>query len=163
MDNELNGGGSNSQSLKDEDDHDIAMVQVQPVILTVNPEICDKRGSAKVEILFSLAAPFTHIWRYNNGNIFHQHTTFDSNYIIPELVSGKYMVTVTDAFNKTSIFEVVVPLLSELDGNPACSILCPAYLVVPDGEMTGHFQAQNEIDIQGYVKKSETAVFNICK
>jgi len=40
---------------------------------------------------------------------------------------------------------------------------CPINLVIPDGEISGHFQAQQEIDIQGYVKKSKTAVFDICQ
>ena len=39
---------------------------------------------------------------------------------------------------------------------------CPTYLVIPDEAISGYFHAQQEIDIRGYVKKSETAVFDIC-
>jgi len=42
------------------------------------------------------------------------------------------------------------------------SLPCPTFLVIPDGEINGYFQAQQEIDVRGYVKKSNVAVFDIC-
>ena len=39
---------------------------------------------------------------------------------------------------------------------------CPAYLVTPEEEIDGYFQAQQEIDIRGCIEKTKTAVFDIC-
>jgi len=42
-------------------------------------------------------------------------------------------------------------------------IPCPAYLIIPDEEISGHFKAQQEIEIRGCVNKTKTALFDICK
>jgi len=165
VDNDLKGGGPNALQNQDEDDHDIALIQVQPVALTVNPELCGSAdaGSALVEIIFSEASPFTYEWKDANGSVIHQGSTNDTIYQISNLTSGLYTVTITDAFNKKSTFEVVVPSLSELDGNDNCNNPCPEYLVVPEGEMYGNFKAREIIEIKGEVKKSQTALFDICE
>ncbi len=43
------------------------------------------------------------------------------------------------------------------------ALSCPEYLVLPSEEISGYHQAQQAIEIQGSVKQSKTATFNICK
>jgi len=163
VDNDLNGGGLNSIHHKDEDDHDIALIQIQPVMLTVNPELCGTQGSAEVEILFSGVPPFKYKWIDANDNIVRDISTDFTTLSISDLSSGCYTVTVSDKLNQTSTFEVVVPSLSELGGNDNCDNTCPEYLLVPEGEMYGNFKAREIIEIKGEVKKTKTAVFDICQ
>jgi len=168
VDNEINGGGPNAN--QDEDDHDIALLQIQPpvvennlpAIITVNSELCNTGGSIKIEILSTIAPPYTHKW-FVDDHMFFEGTIANSTLLIDDIYSGIYNITITDALNRISTFEVMVPLLSELDGNFTCNNLCPAYLVVPNGEIFGHFRARNEIEIQGYIKQSKTALFDICR
>jgi len=164
-DDEINGGGPNAIQHKDEDDHDIAILQVNslPVTLTINPELCDTLGAVQVEIASNGTAPFNIRLKKANGSIVH-NTSNSPNPLnqISELNSGIYTLIISDAMNKRSIFKIQIPFLSELDGNDNCDNPCPAYLVVPEGEMYGNFKAKEIIEIKGEVRKTKTALFDIC-
>lgn len=167
IDNEINGKGPNANQPEDEDDHDIAILQLNSLLANINivPELCDRTvsGSIQLEILYDATPPFNYIWEDANGSIIHQNTTNNFFNAIYNQTSEKYYVTVTDQLNRKSIFKLVVPSLSNLNGNVYCENPCPKYLITPNDELRGTFQAQQLIEITGQVNKSNTAIFNICQ
>jgi len=146
-DNEVNESGPGAIDNQDEDDHDIAILQVNnlPAIITINPELCNTLGSVQVEIASNGTPPFNFRLKDANGSII--SNTSNSS----------------DAMNNRSIFKIQIPLLADLDGNDNCDNPCPEYLVVPEGEMYGNFKAKEIIEIKGEAKKTKTAVFDICQ
>jgi len=165
IDDEINGSGLNAIQNNDEDDHDIAILQVNslPAVLTINPEFCDALGSAQVEITSNMEPPFTYKWWDANGNLIDENTSLSTVYQLSALASRIYTVIVSNTLNQTSTFKFQIPFLAESGGNLNCDSPCPEYLVVPEGEIYGDFKAEQVIEIQGYVNKSKTALFDICE
>ncbi len=167
IDDNINGKGPNSIQPDDEDDHDIAILQVNSLLaeLSIVPELCNRSasGSMQVVILTDGTPPFNFVWENANGLFIDESTSYNLINAIYNQPSGEYVVTITDQLNRKSIFEVTVPLLSNINGNVDCDNPCPSYLVTSNGAISGQYQAKEIIDIKGSVEKSATAVFDICQ
>ncbi len=152
-----------------EDDFGIVNFSVEQVdnlaymMIDMKPENCNALGSATIQILSGGMPPFTHKWVNIAGETVHNQTTNYPQHQIPNLKSGGYYVTITDAINQANTFSTIVPFIAPLEGNANCINTCPEYVIVPTGSASGNFMAEEILEIKGYVEKINNALFDICE
>lgn len=173
VDNEIYEGGPSVldpeyNQIEDEDDHDIAVITINApaknlsLSKTVYPAKCNETGAALIDVLNNGVAPYTHKWFNELGDLVYFETNSNSNHFVSSLPVGIYNVIVHDAFNKISEFTISIPFLAKNNGNVNCDDSCPAYLTTTEQTLHGTFQAQQVVEIKGFVDGSQDALFRIC-
>jgi len=164
VDNEINQEGPAVN--QDEDDHDFALISINeslPLQAKVTPQSCNSLGVTEVKLSGNGMAPYFHNWEDQFGNVVHTGITNNLIQIVGGLQSGIYNVTVNDALDRTNSFEIIIPFLAENGGNINCSNTCPNYLSTPSSTFHGIFQAQQVVEINGFVSGLQDAEFRICE
>jgi len=140
-----------------------------PLIISIIYESCPEYGSAIVKIIDTKSAPYTHIWRDAEETIVYEYTGYEQEVEVPNLEAGLYQVTVSDTDGNCAAFEAKILLLADRYGNNLCSNRCrdcsnqcPDYLVTPNENLQGTYNAKFELEVKGYVSSSKNASFNIC-
>jgi len=172
IDNVIDQRGPFKQQSEDEDDHDIASITIPAMEVseslslstTIIPSLCfSNSGATEVEILVNGTPPYTHKWLNLSGNIVHLETNNNTVHEITGLQPGTYFAILSDVAGEISAFVVNIPLLASSAGNLNCSNSCPEYLTTPNNLIYGVFQAEESIEINGFVNGSQDAEFRICK
>lgn len=167
IDNEINQGGPNAN--EDEDDHDIASITVTGfagnllLSTTIKPATCNSLGKTEISLIEEGTPPYTHKWLGPFGSLIHLETNNNTTHTINDLLPGIYYVIVSDAADKISAFVLTVPLLASNSGNLNCTTsICPKYLETPSDSLFGIFEAEETIEINGFVNGTQNAEFRIC-
>ena len=166
VDDNINGGGPSLN--EDEDDHDIATIAIPEVIenlslLTIiTPALCNGLGATEIKILGNSTPPYTHKWLGPLGSLVHSSTNNNVTHQVTGLPAGIYYAIVTDAADKISSFVVTISALAANSGNLNCNDSCPNYLTTPDNLLFGTFQAEEIIEIKGFIDGSQNTEFRIC-
>ena len=168
VDNKTNGSGPYAIPQEDEDDHDIASIAIPEVIenlsllIIVTPALCNSLGATEIKILGNSTPPYTHKWLGPLGSLVHSSTNNNVTHQVTGLPAGIYYAIVTDTAGKISSFVVTVLALAANSGNLNCNDNCPDYLTTPDNLLFGTFQAEEIIEIKGFVDGSQNTEFRIC-
>lgn len=133
-----------------------------PLLTYIKYETCIELGSATIKIIEDKAAPYAHIWTDKNDTIVYQHVGYEKEIEAPNLKAGVYNVTVNDTGGNCTSYQVKIPLLANRDGNNFCNNRCPDYLIIPDGNLQGTYNAKVELEVKGFIGKNQNASFSIC-
>jgi len=167
-DNETDGRGPNAIPAEDEDDHDVASITIDdvienlPLLTTITPAFCNGLGTAQIEILDSSIPPYTYKLLGPNSSLVHSETTTNTVLQVTGLSPGTYYAIVSDAESKTTTLVITISELAQNDGNANCDNACPKTLVTPNDLLNGVFQAEEAIEVKGFVEGSQNAEFRIC-
>lgn len=154
---------------EDEDDHDIATINLNDIVenlsllTTVTPASCNSFGAAEINIFDNSTPPYKHKWQNDLDTIVYLGTTNSATHQVTGLQPDIYNVRVYDASGRLSVFTVEIPLLASNSGNLNCNNNCPGCLITPNSLLYGVFQAEEELEILGFVDGSKDAEFRICE
>jgi len=167
IDNIINQSGPLAN--EDEDDHDIAKISIGEFtenllfLTTATPATCNGSGAIEIEIFDNSTPPYTFKLLGPYSSLVHLETNSNPVHQITDLPPATYYAIVSDAAGKTSSLIVKIDALAQNNGNSNCNVNCPETLVTPDDLLNGIFQAEELVEVNGFVEGSQNATFLICK